>query len=133
MKNFFSLSGRMRRRDFAVFWIAGLILRLGVGYIAQHAAISPTLLGLGVIALFTPPIVRRLHDLGYSGWLVIGVIAIPYVSVFLLLFAGEKGTNAYGSDPTVEPSAAPNGGLHNAVGQFESQGRADNGESLAKK
>ncbi|MCX6903997.1 MAG: DUF805 domain-containing protein, partial [Verrucomicrobia bacterium] len=62
--------------------------------------LSPTLLGIGVIALFTPPIVRRLHDLGYSGWLSIGVIAIPYVSVLLLLFGGEKGSNVYGADPT---------------------------------
>src|ERR1041385_2977200 len=110
MKNFFSLSGRMRGRDFCLFWIAGLILRLGVGYVAQRVDISPAFLGLVVIALFTSPIVRRLHDLGYSGWLAIGVIAIPYVSVFLLLFAGEKGSNAYGRDPAVEPSAAPNGG-----------------------
>lgn len=99
----------MRRRDFWVFWIAGLLLRLGVGYVAMHAEASPTLLGLAIIALFTPPIVRRLHDLGYSGWLAIGVIAIPYVSVFLLLFAGENGPNVYGPDPKIEPSAAPNG------------------------
>jgi uncharacterized membrane protein YhaH (DUF805 family) len=110
MKAYFDPSGRMRRRDFCLFWAAGLILRIGAGYLAHYAEISPTLLGIGVIALFTPPIVRRLHDLGYSGWLSIGVIAIPYVSVFLLLLAGEKGPNAYGADPkqtTVEPSAPP--------------------------
>jgi uncharacterized membrane protein YhaH (DUF805 family) len=119
MKKYFSLSGRMRRQDFCLFWLAGLILRLGVGYLAQHTELSPTLLGIAVIALFTPPIVRRLHDLGYSGWLSIGVIAIPYVSIFLLLFAGEKGSNVYGPDPTqkvVEPGAAPNGGPATQLG-----------------
>jgi len=103
MKDFFSLSGRMRRRDFCLFWIVGLVLRIGVGYFAQHTALNPTLLGIVLIALFTPPIVRRLHDLGYSGWLAIGVIAIPYVSILLLLFAGEKGPNAYGPDPKQKP------------------------------
>jgi uncharacterized membrane protein YhaH (DUF805 family) len=99
----------MRRRDFVVFWIAGLILRLGVGYVADNAGISPTLLGLGIIALFTPPIVRRLHDLGYSGGIVIGVFVIPFVSVFLLLFAGEKGSNIYGPDPKSESDGPANG------------------------
>ena len=109
MNEYFSLSGRMRRRDFCVFWAIGLILRIGAVYFARFMEISPTLLGIGVIALFTPPIVRRLHDLGYSGWLAIGVIAIPYVSVFLLLLGGEKGPNVYGPDPKqkVEPGASP--------------------------
>jgi uncharacterized membrane protein YhaH (DUF805 family) len=118
MKEYFSLSGRMRRRDFCLFWVAGLILRVGAGYLAHEIEMSPTLLGIIVIALFTPPIVRRLHDLGYSGWLAIGVIAIPYVSIFLLLLAGEKGSNIYGPDPkkTVEPSASPNGGPARPLG-----------------
>jgi uncharacterized membrane protein YhaH (DUF805 family) len=70
---------------------------------------SPTLLGIIVIALFTPPIVRRLHDLGYSGWLALGVIGIPYVSILLLVLGGEQGSNMYGPDPkkTVEPSSNP--------------------------
>ena len=109
----------MRRRDFCLFWIAGLLFRVGAGYFARYAEISPTLLGIGVIALFTPPIVRRLHDLGYSGWLCIGVIAIPYVSIFLLLFAGEKGPNVYGPDPTqknVESGVASNVGTTAPVG-----------------
>jgi uncharacterized membrane protein YhaH (DUF805 family) len=112
MKGYFSLLGRMRRRDFCLFWAAALILRVGVGYLAHDTKISPTLLGCIVIALITPPIVRRLHDLGYSGWLSIGVIAIPYVSIFLLLLPGETGSNIYGPDPkkTVEPTASPNGG-----------------------
>lgn len=49
----------------------------------------------------------------FWNWLAIGVIAISYVSVFLLLFPGEKGSNAYGPDPkqtNVEPSAPPNAG-----------------------
>lgn len=99
MNDYFNLSGRMRRRDFCLFWIAGLLLRIWIGYLAQEIEISSTWLGMLVIALFTPPIVRRLHDLGYSGWLSIGMIAIPYVSVFLLLLPGEPGANQYGPDP----------------------------------
>ena len=113
----------MGRRDFCLFWLAGLILRIGIGYLAQHTEVSPTLFGLAVIALFIPPIVRRLHDLGYSGWLSIGVIAIPYVSVFLLFFAGENGPNVYGPPPKqkkdVVPGAAPNGGPATPVDNSE--------------
>lgn len=99
----------MRRRDFWIFWVAGFILRLGVGYLANNAGISPTLLGLVVIALFTPPIVRRLHDLGYSGWIAIGVFVFAGVSIFLLLFAGEKGSNIYGPDPKGESNGVSSG------------------------
>ncbi len=102
-----------------------------MGYLADYTEISPTLLGIGVIALFIPPIVRRLHDLGYSGWLAIGVVAIPYVSVFLLLFSGEKGPNVYGPAPKlklVEPGAPPNGGPGTALG---SPGRSEGPPSVS--
>ena len=52
-----------------------------------------------VVAVLVPPTVQRLHDMGYSGWVVIGVILIPFVSILLLALPGVPGSNAYGSDP----------------------------------
>lgn len=87
------------QKDFCLFWVVALILRIGLAYAVGRDGVNPTLMGMIVIALLTPPIVRRLHDIGYSGWLTIGVIAIPYVSILLLLLPGEQGANAYGPNP----------------------------------
>ena len=47
--------------------------------------------------------VRRFHDLGYSGWLVL-LTAIPIINIFyrLLLFVypGKNYTNRYGGKPS---------------------------------
>lgn len=61
--------------------------------------------GLFSLALFIPSLavaVRRLHDIGRSGWwLLIGLI--PLVGAFVLLvFAvqdSQPGSNAYGPNP----------------------------------
>ena len=49
--------------------------------------------------------VRRLHDVGRSGWLILGCF-VPYVGVFAMVYIficlvlqGEEGENQYGEDP----------------------------------
>lgn len=39
--------------------------------------------------------VRRMHDVGKSGWFLL----IPIYSLILAVTEGEKGTNRYGKDP----------------------------------
>ena len=46
--------------------------------------------------------VKRLHDLGHSGWWVVFVY-VPYINIlytiYVLFWPGQKGQNAYGPDP----------------------------------
>lgn len=39
--------------------------------------------------------VRRMHDIGKSGWYIL----IPIYNIILLATAGEEGENQYGPDP----------------------------------
>jgi uncharacterized membrane protein YhaH (DUF805 family) len=76
----FSFQGRIRRQH---FWIGWLIL-LGAGVVAGWI---PLLGGLICLALIWPHLaiaVKRLHDMGKSGWLA----AIPWVVSVVGLFVG---------------------------------------------
>ncbi len=76
----FSFQGRIRRQH---FWIGWLIL-LGAGVVAGWI---PFLGGLIALALIWPNLaiaVKRLHDMGQSGWLV----AIPWVVTIVAVFVG---------------------------------------------
>jgi len=78
-KLLFSFEGRIRRSH---FWIGWLIC-LGVGVVAGWI---PILGGLISLALIWPNLaisVKRLHDMGQTGWLV----AIPWVVSIVGVFA----------------------------------------------
>ncbi len=99
-KDYFSLQGRMRRKHYLICYAAVLVLTLaivGIWYVTHIDAVA--YLRLFLIAALVPPIVRRLHDVGHSGWLVIGVMVLPILSLLLLLLPGVPGPNAYGPDP----------------------------------
>ena len=60
---------------------------------------------LGGLAHFIPGlavVVRRLHDVGKSGWFYL-IALIPLIGIIWLLVLmctdGDKGDNAYGPDP----------------------------------
>ncbi len=69
---FISFNGRIRRSH---FWIAWLILLVG-GFILGLIPILGTILGLVLIWPNLAIQVKRLHDMGHTGWLV----AIPWVA-----------------------------------------------------
>lgn len=61
--------------------------------------------GLYVLMVFIPGLsvtVRRLHDVGKSGWMYF-IILIPIIGAIwllvLLVSEGDRGTNQYGPDP----------------------------------
>lgn len=80
-KNYTNFDGRASRSEY--WWI--VLLNILVG--AVVGAISPTLAGLWGLVILIPSLalcVRRLHDVGKSGWfLLIGLI--PLVGGIILL------------------------------------------------
>jgi len=95
-KLLFSFEGRTRRSH---FWIGWLIC-LGVGVVAGWI---PLLGGLISLALIWPNLaiaVKRLHDMGKSGWLV----AIPWVVSIVGMFAaiGMIGFSAFSNAAALE-------------------------------
>lgn len=76
-KLLFSFEGRARRSH---FWIGWLIL-LGVGVVAGWIPILGGLISLALIWPNTAISVKRLHDMGQTGWLVLIPWAVSIIGV----------------------------------------------------
>ena len=76
----FSFQGRLRRQH---FWISWLIL-LGIGTVGNFIPFLGFLISLGLIWPNIAITVKRLHDMGQTGWLT----AIPYVVSFVGMIVG---------------------------------------------
>lgn len=111
LKNYVGFDGRARRTEFWMFflfnliayviamildWILGLTIFPGMpGAISMLYSLAVLLPNLAVG-------VRRLHDIGQSGWLIlVGIIPLIGVIVLLILFVleGKPGENQYGPNP----------------------------------
>lgn len=114
-QNYSNFSGRARRSEYWYFRLATAV----IFFVFIALAIIVSIIGggflgfpvaIGLIALYSlialiPSLavtVRRMHDLGKSGWNVL-ISFIPLVGPiwFLVLLAteGEHGENYYGPDP----------------------------------
>lgn len=116
LKNYAVFSGRARRKEYWMFvlfhFIISFVLALidnfiGTGYEAGGGIIS----SLYALAVFIPSLavsVRRLHDIGKSGWwLLIGFIPLIGIIWLLILHATDSdyGDNKYGPNPKASPEA----------------------------
>ncbi|MDD6582870.1 MAG: DUF805 domain-containing protein [Bacteroidales bacterium] len=122
MKNYLTFDGRARRIEYwmfvlfnALFCIAAIILDnlLGLNFsrtvygveVGMYYGWIYTIYGLVVLLPSFAVGVRRLHDIGKSGWLLL-VSLIPIVGgIILLVFMctnGQIGENQYGPDPKGE-------------------------------
>ena len=104
VSNSFSLSGRSSRSEY--WWFV-----LGGNLFAILTMILAGVLELGIIAVLPivllpatiTLVVRRLHDIGKSGWWFF-ISLIPLVGAIYLIYRfvqdGDSGENMYGSVPT---------------------------------
>jgi len=99
LENYANFDGRARRREFWLFTLLSAIIGYGLLFILT--LISPKIALLSSVynlAVLIPSIavgVRRMHDVGKSGWYLL----IPIYSLILACTEGEKGPNQYGADP----------------------------------
>ena len=99
LKRYADFNGRARRKEYWMFFLFHFIIYYGLIIIA--IAVSPKLMAIAfiyIIATMLPTLgvgVRRMHDVGKSGWYLL----IPIYSFILAVTEGEQGTNEYGSDP----------------------------------
>lgn len=98
-ENYANFSGRARRQEYWMFFLVNIIISFVLGFVT--GLISPSLVIIANIyslAVLLPGIavgVRRMHDVGKSGWFII----IPFYNLYLCSIEGEKGPNQYGADP----------------------------------
>lgn len=99
-ENYANFNGRARRKEYWMFVLVNSIISIPLSYVLP-LAISPELGLIGTVyslAVFVPSIavgVRRMHDVGKSGWYII----IPIYNLILACTDGNQGANEYGPDP----------------------------------
>lgn len=111
LQNYAVFSGRARRKEFwmftlfnAIFVFIAIIIDNIAGLNFEYETYGTVYLiyNLGVIIPSLAVSVRRLHDIGKSGyWLFVGLIPIVGAIWLIVLFAqeGDSYENEYGSNP----------------------------------
>lgn len=102
LQNYATFSGRARRKEYWMFTLISTIISIIIGIIA--GVIKFELLGsIYSLAVLLPTIavgVRRMHDVGKSGWFLL----IPIYNLILTCTDGTAGENEYGADPKNQSS-----------------------------
>lgn len=96
--NYATFTGRASRKEFWYFFLYNLIIAFVIGYYAGVYDI-PQLIEIYPWVVLIPTIsvgVRRMHDVGKSGWFVL----FPIYNIILACIEGTKGDNEYGPDPS---------------------------------
>jgi len=105
-ENYANFNGRARRKEYWGFTLINFIISMVITGIL--GAISIDLINFGYIyslAVFIPGLavsVRRLHDIGKSGWWLL-IAFIPLIGAILLIVwmctDSDAGANEYGPNP----------------------------------
>lgn len=109
LSKFADFSGRARRREYWTFalvncLIAMLLLILGLAF-GEDSPASNILVTIFYLIMLVPNLsvsVRRLHDIGKSGWyMFLGLIPLIGGLILLVwaLMDSEPGENQYGKNP----------------------------------
>ena len=98
-KNYANFEGRARRSEYWYFTLFYYLIAIVLVFVDQAIGSE-----IGIVGLFfalgsiIPSIavgVRRMHDVGKSGWYLL----IPIYNLILACTNGDTGTNQYGPDP----------------------------------
>lgn len=111
LKKYADFSGRARRKEYWMFALVNLLVSFGLGFVGALAH-APWLSWIYTVAVLVPSIavgIRRLHDTGRSGWMML-LVLIPVIgAIVLLVFAvqdSSPGDNQYGPNPKLAPVEA---------------------------
>lgn len=112
-EHYADFNGRARRKEYWMFTLFAYIFLIAIvivaailgaiaGFLGVIGMIAYILFALAIIVPSLAVSVRRLHDIGKSGWFIF-VSLIPLVgSIWLLIMLcteGTRGDNEYGPDP----------------------------------
>lgn len=101
LKKYAVFSGRASRAEYWYFFLFNLIVSIVLGIVDMVIFGEDVVFGVGNIyslALLIPSLavgVRRMHDIGNSGWFLL----IPIYNIILLATKGEEVANEYGPVP----------------------------------
>ncbi|MCO7187914.1 DUF805 domain-containing protein [Pseudoalteromonas sp. XMcav2-N-2] len=117
LKNYTEFKGRARRKEYWLFMLCNLIVMIVLGLVDMMLGMYSEEAGVGLVsglyalAVIIPSIavgVRRLHDIGRSGWWML-LTFVPLVGPLVLLvfnvMDSNPGENEYGPNPKEAPQA----------------------------
>jgi len=116
-KNYFTFTGRSRRKAYWMFVLFNIIAVILANVIDNVLGLSEQsgygpVGGLYTLAVFIPGLalaVRRLHDTGRTGWwMLISFLPLIGIIVLIIFFVqdSQPGSNQYGPNPKEAPTAA---------------------------
>ena len=97
LKNYAVFDGRARRKEYWMFVLFNMVFIFVLGFLdgILSAGFLVVLYYLVVLLPWIAVAVRRLHDVGKSGWFLL----IPIYNLILAVTDGDVGENEYGPDP----------------------------------
>lgn len=97
-KKYAEFKGRARRKEYWMFMLFHIIIIYALMFLMMKFPTAAIAYFGYALATLIPGIavgVRRMHDVGKSGWYLL----IPIYSLILACTNGEEGKNEYGEDP----------------------------------
>jgi len=111
LNNYRDFNGRARRKEYWMFVlynimvsVIAMVLDNIFGIAWENFGYGPFYItyGLVIIVPNIAVLIRRLHDIGKSGWMLL-IALIPFIGIFWLLFLlvtdSSPGENEYGANP----------------------------------
>ncbi|QDK80098.1 DUF805 domain-containing protein [Spirosoma sp. KCTC 42546] len=105
LKKYSDFQGRARRTEYWYFFLVNVVVTQVLNYTNIFLFGGSTVIGwllmLVNLAILVPSVsvaVRRMHDVGKSGWYAL----IPIYNLILACTEGTQGANEYGNDPKVK-------------------------------
>jgi uncharacterized membrane protein YhaH (DUF805 family) len=105
LKKYAVFTGRARRKEYWMFVLFNVIISFALGFMESLAGGPGIIANIYALAVFLPGLavsVRRLHDVGKSGWFMF-IALIPLVGAIWLLVLyctdSQPGENQYGVNP----------------------------------
>lgn len=102
LQKYADFSGRARRKEYWMFILFYVLFAFALGIMMGVVGASQSAAGLVnlvyLLGLFIPSIsvgVRRMHDIGRSGWWLI----VPFVGLIFCFFDSTPAANKYGPNP----------------------------------
>lgn len=104
--NYVNFEGRARRKEYWFFVLVNFMVGVALGIVSPFInEWAVALYWLYSLATFLPTLgvsIRRLHDIGRSGWsLLVSLIPIigPFIALFWFVTEGDDDENKYGYPP----------------------------------
>ena len=104
LTKYVTFDGRARRSEYWYWALFAFLVSLAVGLLGYYTNLRfiPNAISLALMPASITAAVRRLHDIGKSGWFYcIGFIPIVGTIILIVWLArdSEQGNNQYGANP----------------------------------